>query len=423
MQLYQEKIGPMQLALLETDKFKSTRIVFKFRAPLDEKTVTKRALLAMLFETNNQKYPNQTNFRKELAYLYGANFYTTVEKKGNEHIISAVFDMVDAGLVPDGETLLEAAFDFIEQVFFNPLTKDHIFDEDTVEREKINLKSRLEGIYDDKVRYANRRLQEEMFADDVFRVPASGLVEEIGKIDATNLFAYYQEWLKTDAIDVYVCGRLSRNTLIPYLERFAFPNRLNHAAQFITNAARTDVQYVYDVQPINQGKLAIGYQTGTLFGDSDFVALQLGNGLLGGYANSKIFMNVREKESLAYYASSRVDSFKGYLLISAGIDEVNYEKALAIILKQVEAMKAGDFTEEELAQTKEMYINQLLETTDQAQGMIEISYNNQLRTSDLDTENWIRRIEQTTRDEVLAAIQKIELDTVYFLSKGGIKHA
>ncbi|WP_420843729.1 EF-P 5-aminopentanol modification-associated protein YfmF [Listeria costaricensis] len=423
MQLYQEKIGPVQLALLETDKFKSTRIVFKFRAPLDEKTVTKRALLAMLFETSNQTYPNQTDFRKKLAYLYGANFYTTVEKKGNEHIISAVFDMVDADLVPDGENLLAEAFAFIEQVFFNPLVKNQAFDEETVEREKTNLQSRLEGIYDDKARYANRRLQEEMFAEDVFRVPASGLVEEIRQIDATNLFTYYQEWLKTDAIDVYVCGRISRNTLIPYLEKLVFPNRKNQMAQFTTNTARKEAQYVYDVQPINQGKLAIGYQTNTLFGDADFVALQLGNGLLGGYANSKIFVNVREKESLAYSASSRVDSFKGYLLISAGIDEANYEKALAIILEQVAAMKAGDFTEEELAQTKEMYINQLLETTDQAQGMIEISYNNQLRASDLDPENWIRKIEQTTKEEVLAAIRKIELDTVYFLSRGVTEHA
>lgn len=107
------------------------------------------------------------------------------------------------------------------------------------------------------------------------------------------------------------------------------------------------------------------------------------------------------------------------MIISAGIDEVNYEQALKIIEEQVVAMKQGNFTEDELNQTKEMLINQLLETNDQAQGLIELVYNNVLRDANLDLENWIAKIKQATKEEVVAAINKIKPDTIYFLSKGG----
>lgn len=169
---------------------------------------------------------------------------------------------------------------------------------------------------------------------------------------------------------------------------------------------KKEERFVTENQAINQAKLVLGYQTGVYFGDTDFVPLQLANGLLGGYANSKIFINVREKASLAYYASSRLDTFKGFMIISAGIDEKNREEAIKIIKEQIKAMKVGDFTEEELAQTKEMYVNQLLETSDGAQGLIELAYNNVLKNSDLTLDNWIRKIKATTKEEVVAAIQK-----------------
>ncbi|EUJ17594.1 EF-P 5-aminopentanol modification-associated protein YfmF [Listeria aquatica] len=417
MQTYEEKIGPVRLTLLETKKFKSSKIVFKFRAPLERETITKRTLLSMLFETNNELYKTQTEFRRRLAYLYGANFYTTVEKKGNEHIITAVFDLVNGKLVKDGEKLLKEAFQFIEQVFFFPNVSDAAFHEATLEREKANLKSRLESVFDDKIRYANKRLIEEMFSEDVFKYPASGVLEDVDAIGATDLYQYYQRFLKEDQIDLLVCGDITRDELIPQVEALSFSEREKTLGKNGSETYRTSLHEVFENQPINQGKLALGYHTGVYFGDENFVPLQLANGLLGGYSNSKIFINVREKASLAYYASSRMDSFKGFMLISAGIDEKNYKQAREIIEEQVEAMKRGDFTEEELEQTKKMYINQLLEANDSAQGLIELTYNNLLKQADLDLANWIQKIKQTTKDEVTKAAQVFEMNTLYFLSK------
>lgn len=417
MQTYEEKVGAVRLTLLETKKFKSSKIVFKFRAPLERETITKRALLSMLFETNNEMYKTQTEFRRRLAYLYGANFYTTVEKKGNEHILTAVFDLVNGKLVKDGEKLLKEAFQFIQQVFFFPNAADASFHEATLEREKINLKSRLESVFDDKIRYANKRLIEAMFADDVFKYPASGVLEDVDAISASELYHYYQRFLKEDQIDLLVCGDITRDELIPQVEALPFSKREEATSKNERETTQTEMHEVFETQPINQGKLALGYHTGVYFGDSNFVPLQLANGLLGGFSNSKIFINVREKASLAYYASSRIDSFKGFMLISAGIDEKNYKQARAIIEEQVKAMKQGDFTEDELEQTKKMYINQLLEANDSAQGLIELTYNNLLKEADLSLENWIRKIKQVSKDEVTEAAQVFEMNTLYFLSK------
>lgn len=417
MQTYEEKVGAVRLTLLETKKFKSSKIVFKFRAPLERETITKRTLLSMLFETNNEMYKTQTEFRRRLAYLYGANFYTTVEKKGNEHILTAVFDLVNGKLVKDGEKLLKEAFQFIQQVFFFPNATDASFHEATLEREKINLKSRLESVFDDKIRYANKRLIEEMFADDVFKYPASGVLEDVDAISASELYHYYQHFLKEDQIDLLVCGDITRDELIPQVEALPFSKREEAASKNERETTQTEMHEVFENQPINQGKLALGYHTGVYFGDSNFVPLQLANGLLGGFSNSKIFINVREKASLAYYASSRIDSFKGFMLISAGIDEKNYDQARAIIEEQVKAMKQGAFTEDELEQTKKMYINQLLEANDSAQGLIELTYNNLLKQADLSLRNWIQKIKQASKDEVTEAAQVFEMNTLYFLSK------
>lgn len=417
--IFQEKIGPVALTIVPTEKYKSNKIVFKFRAPLERETVTKRSLLSILLETNNKKYPTQTAFRKQLANLYGANFYTTTAKKGNEHVLTVIFDMIDGQYVSDGSHILEDAFAFIHEALFSPNVTNGAFDNETLIREKENLKSSLEGIYDDKIRFASKRLVEEMFKTDAYRFGSAGVLEDIDNITAEDLYTYYLQFIAEDAVEVFICGDVTTEQVTPLIEKMAFSPREERKGVFYTKEAPQEVQIIHEKQAINQGKLVLGYQTDTLFGDSDFVALQLANGLLGGFANSKIFINVREKASLAYYASSRIDSFKGFMVISAGIDEVNYKQALDIIQEQLVAMKQGDFTSDELNQTKEMLVNQLLETNDQAQGLIELVYNNVLREADLDLDTWIAKIKTTTKEEVVSAINKIKPDTIFFLSKGG----
>ena len=144
--------------------------------------------------------------------------------------------------------------------------------------------------------------------------------------------------------------------------------------------------------------------------------MQLFNGLFGGFSHSKLFINVREKASLAYYASSRLESQKGLLIVMSGIENANYKQAVDIIKEQFAVMKKGDFTEEELQQTKAVVKNQLLETIDVARGMIEILYHNVIANDTITLDEWLEKTETITKEEVVAVAKKIQLDTIYFLT-------
>lgn len=133
-------------------------------------------------------------------------------------------------------------------------------------------------------------------------------------------------------------------------------------------------QEVIEDADVKQGKLNMGFRTGTHFTDDDYPALQLFNGLFGGFSHSKLFINVREKASLAYYAASRIESFKGLLMVMSGIEVGNYQKAVDIIKEQFQEMKKGDFTEEAIDQTKAVIKNQILETLDTPYGLVEFIY-------------------------------------------------
>lgn len=415
-----QQVGAMNVTIIPTTKFKTTKIVFKFRAPLDRATVTKRSLLAVLFETNNAAYPTQTAFRRKLAELYGASFYTSASKKGDEHIISAVFDFVDPQYLMEKTDLLREVVHFLRTIFFDPNVRDNQFEKATFEREKENLKSQLESIYDDKITYAAKRTIEEMYQSEGYQYSANGIIEDLDNLTAAETYDYYQtDFLKNDVIDVFVCGDIDSSVLLDHLQLLPFAERPNRAFHSVPKVAPGKVHTIHETQAINQGKLVLGYQTGILFGDEKFVPLQIANGLLGGFANSKIFINVREKASLAYYASSRIDSFKGYLLIQAGIEETNYEQAVAIIKEQVTAMKQGDFTDEDIEQTKQLLVNQMLEASDQAGGLVELTYNNIVKPSDLAISEWISKIKAVTKAEIIAAMADVLPNTIYFLSKGG----
>ena len=144
--------------------------------------------------------------------------------------------------------------------------------------------------------------------------------------------------------------------------------------------------------------------------------MQVLNGIYGGFSHSKLFINVREKNSLAYYAASRLESHKGLMIVMSGIDSKNYQQAVDIIKEQMEAMKKGDFSDEELAQTKAVIKNQLLETMDTARGTNEILYHNVVAGKNITVDEWLQRVDETTKEDIVKAAAKIQLDTIYFLT-------
>lgn len=410
------KQAGITIHFVPTKKFKTTTLVWKMKAPLKEETVTYRALLPNVLQSNTAAYPTSTAFRSHLDQLYGASLFTDVSKKGEYHIMSFQMEMVNERFLSKPEPLLEQAFKLLHDVLINPNVKGNAFDADTVAKEKRALKQRLQAVYDDKMRYSSLRLTQEMCMEENYRLEANGILSEVDEITPESLYNYYKTAFAEDELDLYVIGDLDEARVTQMSsEYFQFaerkPERVMHNKHDIL-----EVKELKETQDIKQGKLNIGYRTNITYGDRDYFALQMFNGIFGGFSHSKLFINVREKASLAYYAASRLESHKGLLMVMSGIDNKNYNQAVTIIKEQMEAMKKGEFSDQEMEQTKAIIKNQLLETIDTSRGLTEVLYHNVVAAVDKPLDDWLSSIDRVTKDEIVACGEKIQMDTIYFLS-------
>lgn len=405
-----------KLHLINTGKYKTNTLVWKMKAPINAENVTLRALLPYVLQSSSKKYPSTALLRSYLDDLYGAVFYVDLAKKGEYHVISMIIEVANEKFLTDSTPLLKKAVEFLAEILTNPNTDGNAFNRETVEQEKRTLKQRIQSVFDDKMKYSNFRLIEEMCKDEPYALNVHGRIEDVDSITPEALYEYYQQAINEDELDLYIIGDIDEEETASIVdEEFHFQSRTPKK----TGTGRVkigEVQEIQEVQDIRQGKLNIGFRTNILYGEPDYFPLQVLNGIYGGFSHSKLFINVREKNSLAYYAASRLESHKGLMIVMSGIDSKNYQQAVDIIKEQMEAMKKGDFSDEELAQTKAVIKNQLLETMDTARGTNEILYHNVVAGKNITVDEWLQRVDETTKEDIVKAAAKIQLDTIYFLT-------
>lgn len=408
------------LHTIQSDKFKTISIVIKLRTPLNRETITKRALLPYVLQQGTERYPDFRSLRGALDDLYGAVLSAYGSKKGENHIFTLRLETANESYLNNEEEIFAPAVKLLRDLLFNPKVIEGAFDPSIVKREKQTLKQKITSIVDDKMSYANERLIDEMCAEEPYHYHLNGYEEDLESINEHNLYEYYQTMLEEDVMDIYVLGDIKdkqiEETINSYFSRKNSPEipPVNFSSKPLKK-----VDFVVEKQEVQQAKLHLGYRTNKVLSDPDYYALQVFNGLFGGFPSSKLFLNVREKHSLAYYAASRLESHKGLLFVFSGIDPSDYEKARNIIEEQMEALKNGDFTEDQLSETKELIINQYLETMDSPSGMIELLFNQTVGGLDISPEQVIDKIRAVTTDQVVHAASEIELDTVYLLTGTG----
>lgn len=406
-----------KLHVIETDKYKTNTFVWRMKAPLTKEDVTKRALLPHVLQSSTAKYSTTTALRSYLDDLYGATLFVDLAKKGEYHVMSFSLEIANEKFLSESEPLLKKGFELLAEVLTKPNTSGDAFDKTTVEKEKRTLKQRIQSVYDDKMRYSNVRLLEEMCKGEAYALQVNGEAAEVDAITPENLFEFYKKVFLEDEMDLYVIGDVKEEEVRKIAsELLHFENRTPKKIEKREVTKKEKVNVVKEQQDIKQGKLNIGYRTNIVYGDPDYFALQVFNGIFGGFSHSKLFINVREKASLAYYAASRLESHKGLMMVMSGIDLKNYDQAVGIINEQMDAMRNGDFTDQELDQTKAVIQNQILETIDTSRGLTEILYHNVLAHTEINLDTWLSEMQKTTKDEIIAVAKKIELDTIYFLT-------
>ena len=406
------------LTTIKTDKFKTNLISVSFQSEINRDTVTKRSLLPYVLRGATEKYPSKKALNTYLESLYGASLSTTVEKRGKTHNIKFYLSLANEKFLGHQEPLLEEGVALLKEVILKPLLVDGAFKEPVVEIEKRLLKEYIESIYDDKVSYSLQKLVENMCQGETFSINSIGYADDLAEINGKNLMQTYEEMLNNNQVSVTVVGDIDPQHVYEiFSKQFNFAHRsVNQEVIDHEDKVIQEVKVIKEVQDISQGKLNIGYRTHTRIDDDDYLPLLVFNGIFGGYAHSKLFMNVREKESLCYYCASRLDNYKGVMYVYSGIESQNYDKALKIIDEQLKDMVSGNFSEKEIDLAKKSLINSKLESMDQASGMMAHEALNKLLKHPLSVEEWVAAVNAVTAEQVVAVAQKIKEDTVFFLT-------
>lgn len=410
----------VNLHVIPTDKYKTIRIMIRFAAPLSAETISKRTLLSSLLETNSHTYPTQTKLSEKLADLYGASFGINVNKKGDSHYVSVILNVVNDKFLPNGASVLPEAIAFLKEILFNPNVTDSQFDQGTFDREQKNLNDYIASIYDDKQSHASLALQELYFGQaDRQKMPSFGTIEAVSKETAISIKAYYDEMITTDDIDIIVVGDVEEAAIKSIFQEWPLTDRSVYEQSFYQQELVPQVLKKVEVQPVIQSKLNLAYQTTIYYHHDAYFALQVFNGLFGGFPHSKLFMNVREKESMAYYASSSIDTFRGILTVQTGIDGANKDRVLTLIDEQLTSLVAGEVENEALEQTKEMLKNHYLLGLDNPSAVTEAAYiDSKFPHSKMSDQQWLAAIDAVSLADVQAVAKKISLQAVYFMEGG-----
>ena len=409
----------IKLHTIKTEKFKTNLIAVMLTTNLDRKNVTKNALIPAVLRRGTKFMQTQEEINKKMEDMYGASFDCGLDKTGDNQILKFYMETVNNEFLPqDAENMIKSSIEKIFEIIFNPYLENGVFKKEYVEQEKENIKQIIDGKIDSKARYALDRCIEEMYKNEPFGLYKFGYVEDLKDINEKNLYEYYLELIKTCKIDIYISGIVDENiqNIIKQNENIEkLQERKPDFKEFeLVKKENGEAKEIQESMEVTQGKLILGLDVNILDKDARY-KIMIYNSLLGGSANSKLFQNVREKASLAYTASSSYYRFKNNIFINCGIDIPNYQKALEIIKKQIEDMKNGDFTDEEIENAKNGIIASIKTIDDEQDTEITYYFGQELSGTKTNLEEYIENIQKVNKADVLEVAKQISIDTIYFL--------
>ena len=404
-------------AIKET-KFKSNLISVRFIVPLDESTAAKNALLFPVLLRGSKNFPDIGAIRREEESVYDTDISDGVYKRGDTQILEMRVRVLDNRFSIDGMDITARAVHLLSDVLFAPVTENGVFLEEYVESEKQMLIDDIRAQINDKRRYAMQRLTEEMFADDVFGISELGTVESVRSITAESLTAQYVDLLSRARIEIFAVGNFDFDSLCQtFANCFSSLERKNivDTETGAMQSAKETVKTIYERQNISQGKLGLGFYTGITVRDPNYTAMQLLNIIYGAGVTSKLFLNVREKLSLCYYCGSSDNGQKGFMTVHSGIEFKNEKKAADEILAQLDEIKKGNISEDELRDAKLALIDSAERIADSAGNMLNWYFACVMNEAVITPEEKCEAIRSVKTEEIVKIAQNIRLDTYYFL--------
>lgn len=416
MQSTRKRIMPdVFLTHYPATKFKNSLISIQLVFPLDAVTASANALFPAVLRRGTKRYTDMRLISAALDTLYGASIAYTVRKKGENQCVGFVGSFIDDTFTLDGERLLEPVTQLMGELLLAPVTRDGIFLSEYAATEQENLADAIRSVINDKREYADMRLLQEMCRGERYAVDRLGDEASLARLDAGGLYAHYQKAVASARVEIFYCGSADaarvEEALMAALSDLPRGNVVAPAV-VVRCAARETVQRVTETMDVTQGKLAMGFRCAS----DDAAAMTLCNTMFGGSSNSKLFLNVREKLSLCYFASSIYHRSKNIVTLSSGIECANYQIAFDEIIAQLDALRRGEWEDWELDGARSTIMT-AYKTMDDSISRTEEFHLGAVATDLPDTpEELMRKVAEVTPERICAAAQSMKLDSVYFLT-------
>lgn len=407
------------LTAIHTEKFKSSLFSMTLLTPLRSQRAATEALIPFLLLRGSEAHPDMQSISAQLDRLYGGAVSPMVRKKGEVHCLGLLGSFLADAYTLDGSGILDQAVQFMGELLLRPHTENGAFSEAYTRQEKDNLMDRIRSEINEKRLYAAQRVVEEMCREEPYGVNALGREADVEAITPQSAWACYQELLSHARLELYYCGPAQagqvQDIFLKALQGLPRSGGYDLPQTIILPQAQA-VRRVEEQLDVVQGKLAMGLRTGGITaGSRDYPALLLCNAVFGGTTTSKLFLNVREKLSLCYYADSGLHKFKGLMLVSSGIEFDQRQRAEDEIMAQLEACRRGELEPWEMDGARRSTVS-ALRTVPDNQGRQEDWWLGQAVAGlDQAPEALAQALEGVTVDQVAQAARTLSLDTVYFL--------
>lgn len=402
---------------INTNNFKTNLYAIFLATPITRENVTKDAVISAVLRRGTNNIKSQELISQELESMYGASFDCGIEKTGDNHVFKFYLESLSDEFLPAKEDLSKKSIEILLDIVFNPLIENGGFKVEYVEGEKNNIKQIIESKIDNKGQYAYDRCIEETFNGKPYGLYKYGYIEDLEKITPQNLYEYYKKMISECKIDIFCSGimeniekDIKENTNIQKVNERK-PNCI------IGTTVELPVQEIKTVQEsmqVSQGKLVISLDVDSKIENLSYVA-SVYNAILGGGANSRLFQNVREKESLAYTAGSSYLKPKNMIFIRCGIEIQNYNKALETIKVQLDDLKNGKIEEEDIENAKKLIIASVKSITSEQDTEITYYYGQELAGTLIEISDYENKVNAVTKEQIQEIANSVSINTIYFL--------
>ena len=405
------------LNYVNTDRFKTGCFSFNLLQPLEYATAAPNALTPSVLLRGCGLCPDMQQISRHLDLLYGASCGTLVRKKGEVQTVGLYADFLEDRYA-EGEPVFQSMMQFLRSLMLDPCLEDGGFVEEYLAGEKQNLINTIDSRLNEKRAYAISRLLKHMCAGERYAVPRLGEKETLAQVEGRELYTRWQTLLASSPVELFYLGQQPEQAVLEALEPLiaGLPTGERKAVPpTAVLCPDRPVQVVEETMDVTQGKLTLGLRTEITAMDPRYPAMMLLNAVFGSGATSKLFEEIREKQSLCYYASSSMDKFKGIMVVDSGIECSNYDVAREGILQQLELCRQGSITQDEL-ETARSYLLSALRTGKDSPGRLDdYAIGQAIAGSGRTMEDLADCLRQVTLDQVVETANTLTLDTVYFL--------